>query len=369
MKRVCVVVAVLVGLVSSATARHRPNRPKPRDAAFLSKTNLWYLLHVPEGYDPRDKYPLIVVAPYRDDYAADSFKVWGELAKQDRVFLAALNFPPTVREGREKRYLDLVAEVMRKYGSIDRKRLVFVGIESGAAQVLKFVAMYPRVFALGLAVGPKGLPNLTEVKPSLKPRLQAAPTDVWVVYDPKQPTIQDALTKARQQFRRLRLSVRVKPAPAVGLGKLSEEEQDTAFKLIRSQYSSGKRTEVASRLRRAADEAKRKRDEEKKKLLAARAEEKKKAEEAEGPSTPAGKKAEESGDPDEVLVAAQSAYDEKRYAKAVRLYQKLAKLAPDSEYSRLADARIKELEGDPAVKRSMADAESERRARPFLTLA
>jgi len=126
---------------------------------------------------------------------------------------------------------------------------------------------------------------------------------------------------------------------------------------------------VASRLRRAADEAKRKRDEEKKKLLAARAEEKKKAEEAEGPSTPAGKKAEESGDPDEVLVAAQSAYDEKRYAKAVRLYQKLAKLAPDSEYSRLADTRIKELEGDPAVKRSMADAESERRARPFLTLA
>lgn len=349
-----------------AAGRGRPPKPKPKNAAYLGKTKLWYLLHVPSKYNPKkEKYPLLVVAPYRDDFAAASFQVWQGLAKHDRVFLAALNFRPGTKQDREKRYCDLVAELCRKYGGIDRKRLIFVGVEKGATQVIKFAAAYPRVFAVGVAVGPRSIPDLSKVKPSAKPRLIATATRLFVIYDPKNAGVRKQLSEARKRLQRLRIPVRTKSAPPVGLGKPSDEEAKIAQKVIRETYSSAKRTEVAMRLRQTAEAERKKREEERRKLAAAKAEEKEPAE----PGKEPGKKPTEPATPDDVLLAAQEAYEKKQYAKALKLFQQLAKLAPDSEYSRLANERVKELEADPSVKRAMADAQVEKRARRLLTFA
>lgn len=356
------IVLLVLSLAAVAAGRGRPPKPKPKNAAYLGKTKLWYLLHVPSKYNPKkEKYPLLVVAPYRDDFAAASFQVWQSLAKHDRVFLAALNFRPGTKQDREKRYCDLVAELCRKYGGIDRKRLIFVGVEKGATQVIKFVAAYPRVFAVGVAVGPRSIPDLSKVKPSAKPRLIATATRLFVIYDPKNAGVRKQLSEARKRLQRLRIPVRTKSAPPVGLGKPSDEEAKIAQKVIRETYSSAKRTEVAMRLRQAAEAERKKREEERKKLAAAKAKEKESAEPGKEPTEPA--------TPDDVLLAAQEAYEKKQYAKALKLFQQLAKLAPDSEYSRLANERVKELLADPSVKRAMADAEVERRARPLLSLA
>jgi TolA-binding protein len=361
----CVVLALWL---AAAARGAQPVRPKPKEAAFLAKTKLWYLLHVPEKYDPKEPYPLVVVAPYRDDYAGESHNAWLELAKQDRLFLATLNFPPGSKEDREPRFCDLVEEVCKKYEGIDHKRLVFVGLEAGAVQVVRFIAEYPRVFALGLAVGPHGMPDLKDVKPKPKPHLVDSSTDLVVTYDPKSPTIRKALSDARSQIQRLHLELKMKPATPVGLGKPSDDEVEVVTKAIRELYTETKRAEVAKRLRQAAEEARKKKEEEQKKLAAA------KAKEADSgktePSKEPGKTATEpAANPDDVLQAAQDAYDKRDLVKALALFRRLAKLRPDSDYARVANERIKELEGDPAIKRAVADAEVEKRAKPLLSLA
>ncbi len=366
MKRPRWIVLLMLALAATAAARHRPLKPKPKNGAYLRRTRLWYMLHVPQGYDPRQKYPLLVVAPYRDDYAAPSFQVWAELAKEDRLFLAALNFPPGYKEDREQRFVELVVELLRTYHGIDHRRMIFVGLEAGAVQVLKFAASYPYVFAAGLALNPRGVPKLEEIERHRSPKMAGKPTRIYITVDPENESIQEALKVARRRLKSSGVLAAVKEAVPVGLGKPSDDEAKLARQVIRSQYSDSKRARVLARLRGTAEEERKKREEEKKKLAAA---EKKKERPPEKGAPPKKAEPSEEADPDKVMVAAQEAYDQREYARAIELYEKLAQLRPDSDYAALAKRRIDELLSDPTIKRVIADERAGRKAKSMLSLA
>jgi tetratricopeptide (TPR) repeat protein len=360
------IVLLMLALAATAAARHRPLKPKPKNAAYLRGTRLWYMLHVPQDYNPRQSYPLLVVAPYRDDYAAPSFQVWEELAKEDRLFLAALNFPPGYKEDREPRFVELVVELLRTYHGIDHRRMVFVGLEAGAVQVLKFAASYPYVFATGLALNPRGVPKLEEIERHRSPKMATKPTRIYITVDPENESIQEALKVARRRLKSSGVLAAVKEAVPVGLGKPSDDEAKLARQVIRSQYSDSKRARVLARLRGTAEEERKKREAEKKKLAAA---EKKKERPPEKGAPPKKAPPPEEADPDKVMVAAQEAYDQREYARAIELYEKLAELRPDSDYAALAKRRIDELLSDPTIKRVIADERAGRKAKSMLSLA
>jgi TolA-binding protein len=212
---------------------------------------------------------------------------------------------------------------------------------------------------------PRAMPDLTKTKPSARPKFAEETTRLQILYDPKNPTIRKQLLDARQPLERCHVSVRVEAAVPEGLGKPSEEETQATTKLVRKLYPAAKRTEVAARLREAEEAEAKKKEEEKKKLAAAKEAETKK-ETGKASSKEPGKAA--AANPDDVVAAAQEAYDKREFARALALFQKLAALAPGSDYERLAKKRIEELQGDPSVKRAVADAEAEKKARPMLAL-
>ena len=81
-------VVVLVALSTAAYAARRPPKAKPKSGRWLNqKDGLWYLLQLPKPYDANAKYPLLVVTPYRDDFASQAFGQWLPTAKLDQIFL------------------------------------------------------------------------------------------------------------------------------------------------------------------------------------------------------------------------------------------------------------------------------------------
>ncbi|MFC1805599.1 hypothetical protein ACFL09_01295, partial [Planctomycetota bacterium] len=159
-------VVLLLALATVASAAKRPPKPKPKNGRWLDqKKGLWYLVSVPKPYDPKLKYPLLVVTAYRDDHATTNFGHWQKDAQLDQIFLATLNFPPGFKDNRDKGLLDMVQKVVKEYTNIDRRHMVLLGAGSGADAALQFVCAYPRVFQNTLVFNPQRYPDTSKLKP------------------------------------------------------------------------------------------------------------------------------------------------------------------------------------------------------------
>ena len=363
MNRVRWVLAFLL-LASVVAEARRPVKVKPRNAKYLAGTKLWYMVQVPEPYDPREKYPLVVVAPYREDYADASFRMWQQFAQEDRVFLAALNFSLVSKEKEEERVLSLIRVLKRQYPTIDLKRLAFVGVEGGGGAIMRFAATYPAVFAAAVSIAPRSFPA-AEGKPR-GPRLAASKTRLHVTVDPRNRDLRKKLNDCLGAYKKAGLRPKVHLAEPMGLGKPSEEEEQIALAAIRTVYSEDKqkekRRELAALSRKAAEEARRKREAERKEAALAR-------KDPDGEKPPPKGEPAAAQDPDDVLEKAREARERKLYTTALKLFRQLAKLAPGTDYARVAQTSIKEIEEDPAIRRAMADEEAGARGRSWLRFA
>ena len=361
-------VVVLVALSTAAYAARRPPNPKPQSGRWLNqKDGLWYLLQLPKPYDADAKYPLLVVTPYRDDFASQAFGQWLPTAKLDQIFLATLNFQPGTKVDRTKSLWEMVHAVCKQYPNIDRRSLMVLGVEGGANAILSFVATYPRVFDLAMAFNPTAYPDITKVKPT-GPRLASSNTTVYLTFDPKNKTLFPKLAEAIKQFRRRGTRIKHTRATLQGSGIPSPEEEKLALKLLRANYSSAKRKQLAAVWQKQADERRKQKEAEALKIAKARAE-------LEGKPLPGAKKPEEvakeeAADPDTLWLKANEFQNEKKdYAAAIEVYHKLIEIAPKSDYAREAAKRIGTLKKDPSVRRSIADAGAGTECKRWLSLA
>jgi len=346
---ICILV---LGVAASAGQKKKKKKEekvsKPGNATWLVKDKLWYHLHVPKPYEPKDWYTLVVVTPHRADRASESFREWVKRARLDGIFMATLNFPRHAKEKQPKRIYEMVAQVCKKYKAIDTKSLVLLGVGGGANTVLQVAGAYPRVFSTAIALSPNRIPELSKIKPSRK-RL-ASSTRVYLTYDPKNRELRKKLTDLRRQLSKRGCYLTKHGATALGLGKASEEELALALKALRSRYPQAKRTKLAEVWRKEADKKKQQEEAKKKKLAEAKAELDKEAQ----PKKKPGQKGEKPN-PDDLLLEGRDLIEKRQLGAAFKVFQRLAKLYPNSDYATFARKRIKELKADPDLAQAIAD--------------
>jgi TolA-binding protein len=350
--------AAAAGMAAGAAPPPKPP-PKPPDLRsgfrlLPGHPALLYLLHVPRGYDAARKYPLLVVAPASEGEAVPCFKRWQGQVGRDGIFLAVLECPPGAPEDQAARHTQLVERLLRQYAGIDRARMVFLGVRTGAAQVVEYVVAHPRVFAAGVALDLQSLGDLTRVASSARPRWTPAATRLLVTLDPKTSKAAAPLEEARKYLERLGIAVQVTAAESQGTGAQSEADTARALEAVRGLYEPAHRAEVAARLAAEAQAAQKRREEA----------EAKRAQEAKAKEAAAA-----AAKPDELLVAGETAYHERDYARALDSFRALVRLLPGSDYARVAQKRIDELEADPVVQRHIAESKVAPEAQRLLKLA
>ena len=358
-------VVLLLALATAASAARRPPKAKPKNGRWLNqKKGLWYLLDVPKPYDPKLKYPLLVVAAYRDDRAHESFGHWAKDAQLDQIFLATLNFPPGFKDDRNRSLWDMVAKVVKEYENIDRKHLVLLGAGTGADSALQFIAAYPRVFGTSIVLNPVRYPDLSKTKPG-GPRLAGSTPRMYLTYNSKDKKLLSKVGDAVRQLRRRHVLVKRQSAIPEGSGQASPEERKLAIKALRDTYSSARRKMLASAWEAEADKLRKQKEAERQKLAEARAE-------LEGKPKPGTKpkKEETPKDPDSLWLKANELQNEKKdYAAAIVVYEKLLEIAPKSDYAAEARKRIAALKGDPQVRQTIADQDAGTECRKWMSLA
>ncbi len=366
MRRQRWLVVVFLAVATVAAARQRDANPKPKNGLWLDqKKSLWYLLHVPKPYDPKVRYPLLVATAWRGDRAAESYKHWVEAARLDQIFLATLSSPRSYKGDKAGDLLKMVEKICKEYDNIDRKHLVLVGVDNGATDALKFLATYPHVFAAALVLNPNSYPDLSKIKPK-GPRLVGSTPKVVLSYDPKNKEQFPKIRGVISQLGRRRLSVHREGIVPEGAGVPAEDEKKLALKVLRSTYSSERRTMLAAAWQGEADKIRKQKEEERKKLAAARAEIEGKPKPGTEP-TRVGKQPE---DPDSLWLKANALQNQKKdYAAAIEVYEKLLEVAPKSDYATEARKRIAALRNDPSVRQAIADQDAGGECRKWLSLA
>lgn len=368
MKRPIWLAGLLLVVAATPAAARRPRKAKPKGTEWLDhKKDLWYCLHVPQPYDPNTRYPLLVVTAYRDDRAQENFKYWRDEAKLDQIVLATLNFPRGFKGDREKALLEMIKEIAKTRENIALRRLVLLGAGTGADQALKFIASYPRVFAVAIILNPERFPDLAKLKPG-GPRLAGGTPRVYFTYNPDNEDNRSKLADTVRQLRRRHLRVRAEAATPEGAGQASPKEHAFALKALRSVYSPERRKRLAEAWRAEADKERKEKEEQARKLAQAQAE----LEGEPGPGTQSRptEPAEEPRDPDSLWLKANELQNqEKDYAAAIEVYQKLLKAAPDSAYAAEARKRITALKNDPQIQRAIADQSAGAECKKWLSLA
>ncbi|MFP4058326.1 MAG: hypothetical protein ACLF0G_15775 [Candidatus Brocadiia bacterium] len=326
---------------------HKPKKKvsKPDAARWLEPQKLWYLLYVPENYDPDERYPLLVALQHRHDGARQAYQHWLPTAKEDRLFLAAPNFPRDATD-QERNVVKMVVQILKDYETIDRKSVALVGLSTGARDVIQTVAHYPRGFRVAFALSPDKFPDVRDVDPS---RFALVPdrTPIFVTMD--KPLHEELRTVYKKNgLHRLRIKGLAVDAGAVG-GEPTDKEYAYTLERLRACYPPAKRRRIAAALRKAEQE--KAADQEKKKQ-----EEKAETEAVEKPDEREPK--EEKEDPDLLLLKARKLDRDDQYAEAYKAYKKLAERNPGTDYERVARDRIEELKADPRAKQAILDAEA-----------
>jgi len=350
----------------------KPKAPtKPDNATWLDKNKgSWYILHTPEGFTTREKYPLIVLTPSsRHGGIGQDVKNWLPLAKTHGVFLAALELPRDYKDNKQKAQADMVVKILKENSAIERRSVALLGVGGGANEVLSITAAHPRLFSAAIALSPDKYPDISKVTPG-GPSLSRSYTPIFLTVDPKSKESVTAFVDARKEFGKKRLHLVPQKAEGVAGGKASEDELRFVNKILLEKcYSRSKRSEVVAALRKSEAEQKAKEAAEKAKIAAT--EKPKEAPASEGPASPKPESKDEPKkmDPDDLLEKAREYDDGGKYLEAFNAYARLAKENPDSDYSRVAEARMKEFKQDPKLAQAIADAEVGGEARSLLTRA
>jgi hypothetical protein len=347
----------------------KPKAPtKPENATWLDKNKgSWYVLYTPEGYTTKEKYPLVVLTKSsRHGGAQQDIKNWMPVAKSDRIFLAALELPRDYQGDKTSALTDMVVKILKETPTIDRRCVMLLGAGSGANEVLSIVASRPRLFAAAIALSPDKYPDMKKIQAE-GPALSRSYTPIYLTVDPKSKDAVDAFKDAHREFARKRLRLIPQKAEGVGGGKASEDELKFTRKVLESKYPSSKRAQILAARREAERKEREREAAEAAKVAAAQKTEPK----ASGDTAPAEpeKKPEKRMDPDDLLEVAREHDADRRFAEAYKAYARLAKENPDSDYSRVAEARIKELKADPRLAKAIADAEVGTEARSLLARA
>ena len=121
------------------------------DAASIRHTTVdpagWeYYLHVPKGYTPDRKWPVLVYVHGTEGSGRDALHVWRPLANEEGFFYLAPTFPGwgyTHLSNDEDRVLwAMIVEVQERY-AIDRDRVFITGFSGGAQFAHRFAFRYP----------------------------------------------------------------------------------------------------------------------------------------------------------------------------------------------------------------------------------
>jgi tetratricopeptide (TPR) repeat protein len=356
------VMLACLDLAVSAAAKKDPPKEKPKDisvpegATRLENTPLYYWLSVPDPYNPKEEYPLLVVAA-SGDQSKPAFDQWVPVSKADHIFLACLHCPPDSKENQELRICDMLGQLHKRYENVQTRSAVLLGVGGGANYVLRFLSVKPSVFADAIALSPDNFADFKATPPGGRTHL--------LLTGEVNPKDKAALKKLTDGVRSVssRLRCRFEKAPAGAGNKPSDDELKLALKVIRSHYSDARLAMVRKAAREEAEKLKAEKEAEKGKEEKGGEKTQEPTKGKEGEPEPPTKttstkkppeKAEDV-DPDDLLLKARALDRKQEYADAVRAYKRLAELRPDSDYSRAALKRIDELKADPKVAQALAD--------------
>jgi len=384
MRRTRWLVIFLVGLGATGWAAAKDEKVK--EGIQLPATDSYYFLDVPEGADAKESLPLVVLAQNAPGQAKQTFDTWVPRLKADHILVACLNVPQGALDQTEFRIPRMVEEIHKKY-EVDTRRMVLVGAGAAAQDVMKFVAAHPDYFAKAIALSPNGFPDLPK-------KFSGGRRTELIVTMPKPPakgkeapktekrdkdTIKaekDAAAKEKQENKKIavcletlrsRVKFTGKQGEGFGVGGVSDKEKDIAIDTIRTCYSDAKRAQIAAALKPAEGEKTPKEEKEEKKGK----ESPKKPKTEEGTTEPAqktetGKEATqapvEAKSADELLEEANKLEQDQKYGPALRVYERLAKLKPGSDYERVALKKAEELRKNPLVRQSLADEAADKAA-------
>jgi len=391
MSRTRCLILFLFGLGAMGWAGAPAKKEPPKDGIPLPATDSHYFLDVPEGVDPKDPVPIVVLAQNAPDQAKQTFDSWVPRLKGDHIFVACLNLPAGAVDQMDARVPRMIDDIHKKYENLDTRRMVLLGAGAGAQEVMKFVAGRPGYFMKAIAISPNGFPELpkkfnatgrTELLVTMaKPIKSKEPEKVERKTKEQIKAEKDAMAKEKLENKKievcvetLRSRVTFKPlrGEGFGVGGVSDKETVIAKDTIRSCYADAKR--------RAILEAEKPPDGEKTHAKDEKGKENPKVAKTDDTKTDVTQKAEtgkettkgpavETKSADELLEDANKLETEQKYTAALKMYERLAKVKPGSEYERLANKKKDELMNKPVVIQALADEAAGPEPKRWLTAA
>ncbi len=379
-----VVFLVGVGAMGWAAApaakKDPPKAEKPKDSFQLPGTDSVYYLDVPEGLDPKEPCPLVVVFQNAPDQAKQTFDAWVPRLKPDHVFVALLAIPAQknpddVRYLMENRLPKMMAEIHKNYENA--RQVALVGSGGGAQEVMKFVAGLPGYFRVAVAISPDGFPDLpkkynsmgrTELLVTLPKPPKPTPPDKPEKMDKDSVKARkDAAAKAADAAKKTNICIETLKNRIIFRGQsgegfganVSDKEKDLALQMIETCFSDAKRHQIADARKGVVGEkpVKDEKDDTKGKEQPKTA----KAEEPKPEPTPKAEPGKELPKPvearsaDDIQEEANKLEQTQKYSSALKAYEQLARVKPGSDYERFALKKIEELKRNPVVRRFLAD--------------
>jgi predicted peptidase len=220
-KRTLAVVPLFAALVSGGCTQFKPLPPMPGEQTrqTLDKTvphhvRYRYLVYLPEGYDGRKAYPLVMFLHGAGERGSDVGRVaaWGppKLVAAGRQFGFVL-VSPQCEQGDWWRVDDLevlLKDVERRY-AIDRSRVYLTGLSMGGCATWDWLLRDANTFAAAVPVC--GWSNPVE------PAYVACRTPVWAFHGEADPVIPvEGSRRMVEAFRKRGVEARLTTYPGVG---------------------------------------------------------------------------------------------------------------------------------------------------------
>ncbi|HQP11205.1 MAG TPA: dienelactone hydrolase family protein [Candidatus Omnitrophota bacterium] len=123
-------VSVLWGIVSDGQAAP----PRLFERRLQKNITQTYFVQTPQGYNPDQKYPLLVAVHSEKETARDVVDIWGPLADRDNYILICPSFPSGFEQLQNKEDLWLMHILLELRGDFpyDQNKVYFVGFSGGA---------------------------------------------------------------------------------------------------------------------------------------------------------------------------------------------------------------------------------------------
>jgi len=195
---------VLPGLVNAQS-------PRRYERSLKRSSPNKYIVHVPQNYDSRKKYPLFIAVHRKGGPAIDQYNQWNFFTNRDEYILLCPQFFGGFQRftsDEDKKLIAMMREMKEEF-KYDPDKVFLVGFSVGAGFVQKFAFKYPgRIAAAGIL----GARNYAEPPYSGKGR----EVKYFVVAGTGDSFYVDATNEFIQQMKRNGYDVVFQEFPSVG---------------------------------------------------------------------------------------------------------------------------------------------------------